>query len=531
MGEFKSSSEKQNKKATPIQAPKEASSPGEMRHEDARGSTFQLAQLQAKADDRGRESNTAQLQTKALNFSRNSQLAQLQDKSTDRTPSSQSPTVQRQENKTGLPDGLKSGMESLSGMSLSDVKVHRNSDKPAQLQAHAYAQGTDIHLGPGQEKHLPHELGHVVQQKEGRVKPTVQLKGKVNINDNPGLEKEADFLGNKALSMKQSPPELANENSSKSGSSTGKEIQRKEVIQMQRTAAEEVAARLAFKTHFCEEFAGNTWLNYGGSFKSLEETADLVYDKLVATLATTKSAMAGLKHLDGGQAWETELATKGDRYKASSTGNTKVANGITPEFKAALKLAESFANELKDLTKQNKTAKKLTEKGFAFWSGNPAKKAAGASGLGSLEGSSLGGIFENTKLPEGVDMSIWGSISKAYAEWATEETSGKKYHGYVGLGGDRLDSIYNSIERWAVEGATSGKPTFRIQWFPVIPEESAYQEAEAAGEDRVKPDRYNKSPMSSGGSDVTDKGLTSRSQAEQMMLEADAERKDKVKNP
>jgi len=57
--------------------------------------------------------------------------------------------IQRSENKTGLPDQLKSGMESISGLSLSDVKVHRNSDKPAQLQAHAYAQGTDIHLGPG----------------------------------------------------------------------------------------------------------------------------------------------------------------------------------------------------------------------------------------------------------------------------------------------------------------------------------------------------------------------------------------------
>jgi len=38
----------------------------------------------------------------------------------------------------------------------------------------------------------------VVQQKQGRVKPTVQLKGKVYINDDPGLEKEADVMGNKA---------------------------------------------------------------------------------------------------------------------------------------------------------------------------------------------------------------------------------------------------------------------------------------------------------------------------------------------
>jgi hypothetical protein len=107
--------------------------------------------------------------------------------------------VQRKENKTGLPNNLKSGMENLSGMSLDDVKVHSNSSKPAQFQAHAYAQGSDIHLGPGQEKHLPHELGHVVQQKQGKVQPTKQLKGNVNINDNPQLEKEADFMGNKAI--------------------------------------------------------------------------------------------------------------------------------------------------------------------------------------------------------------------------------------------------------------------------------------------------------------------------------------------
>jgi hypothetical protein len=41
----------------------------------------------------------------------------------------------------------------------------------------------------------------VVQQKEGRVKPTVQLKGKININDDSGLEKEADVLGQEAQSV------------------------------------------------------------------------------------------------------------------------------------------------------------------------------------------------------------------------------------------------------------------------------------------------------------------------------------------
>lgn len=101
-------------------------------------------------------------------------------------------------NRTGMPDALKSGIESLSGMDLSDVRVHRNSSEPAQLNALAYAQGNDVHLGPGQEQHLPHEAWHVVQQRQGRVAPTMQMAG-VPVNDDAGLEAEADAMGAKAM--------------------------------------------------------------------------------------------------------------------------------------------------------------------------------------------------------------------------------------------------------------------------------------------------------------------------------------------
>ncbi|MDR0892189.1 MAG: DUF4157 domain-containing protein, partial [Mediterranea sp.] len=111
------------------------------------------------------------------------------------------PLQPKSENKTGLPDNLKAGIEKMSGYSMDDVKVHYNSDKPAQLNALAYAHGTDIHVGPGQEKHLPHEAWHVVQQKQGRVQPTMQMQG-VDVNDNEGLEREADIIGEKAIQMK-----------------------------------------------------------------------------------------------------------------------------------------------------------------------------------------------------------------------------------------------------------------------------------------------------------------------------------------
>jgi hypothetical protein len=104
-------------------------------------------------------------------------------------------------NHTGLPEQLRSGIESLSGLSLEHVRVHYNSAQPAQLNALAYAQGSDIHLSPGQERYLPHEAWHVVQQAQGRVRPTMQMKDGVQVNDDAGLEREADVMGARALGM------------------------------------------------------------------------------------------------------------------------------------------------------------------------------------------------------------------------------------------------------------------------------------------------------------------------------------------
>jgi hypothetical protein len=169
-----------------------ADSAGSVQFEDNRPDT--LSQLQTRANNSPQVNKTAQLQAMANQFTHQ-----------------QFQPIQKKKNNTGLPDNLKSGIENLSGHYMDDVKVHYNSDKPAQLNAHAYAQGSEIHLGSGQEKHLPHEAWHVVQQKQGRVKPTMQMKGDpsaalragMNVNDDVSLEKEADVMGAKALQMKE----------------------------------------------------------------------------------------------------------------------------------------------------------------------------------------------------------------------------------------------------------------------------------------------------------------------------------------
>ena len=104
----------------------------------------------------------------------------------------------------GIPSDLQAGVESLSGMDLSDVRVHKGSAKPRGVGALAYTQGNEVHLGPGQDEHLAHELWHVVQQRQGRVRVTTQVGGK-GINDDDGLEREADAMGKRALQMRASP--------------------------------------------------------------------------------------------------------------------------------------------------------------------------------------------------------------------------------------------------------------------------------------------------------------------------------------
>ncbi len=106
----------------------------------------------------------------------------------------------RQDHRTGLPDHLQAGVERLSGMSMRAVHVHYHSSKPSQVQALAYTQGSDIYVGPGQERHLPHEAWHVVQQMQGRVQPTMQVQGTA-VNDDPGLEKEAEAMGVRAARL------------------------------------------------------------------------------------------------------------------------------------------------------------------------------------------------------------------------------------------------------------------------------------------------------------------------------------------
>lgn len=103
-----------------------------------------------------------------------------------------------------LPEDVRAKMERSFGANFSAVRVHESASAD-QLGALAYARGADLHFAPGHyqphdargQELLGHELAHVVQQSQGRVAATTQAKG-VALNDDPGLEREADVMGERA---------------------------------------------------------------------------------------------------------------------------------------------------------------------------------------------------------------------------------------------------------------------------------------------------------------------------------------------
>lgn len=107
-----------------------------------------------------------------------------------------------------IPQPLRTQMESAFNANFANVKILEGNHVGA-VGAIAYTQGDQVHFAPGQfnpDTHagkalLGHELGHVVQQRQGRVKPTTKVNG-LPVNDESSLEQEADSMGQRAAQMK-----------------------------------------------------------------------------------------------------------------------------------------------------------------------------------------------------------------------------------------------------------------------------------------------------------------------------------------
>lgn len=94
-------------------------------------------------------------------------------------------------------------------ISLHDLDIHVNSNRPSMYKADAMAQGTRIDLSPNHDDDFNHELIHVLQFKQGRIPTTDRTYG-VARNSNPVLEQEANF-NSLCFHSLQHTPNISNE--------------------------------------------------------------------------------------------------------------------------------------------------------------------------------------------------------------------------------------------------------------------------------------------------------------------------------
>lgn len=107
-----------------------------------------------------------------------------------------------------LPRAVQAKMEAAFGTDFSGVRVHIG-PQAARIGAVAFTRGNDIYFAPGRyqphslqgQQLLGHELAHVVQQRQGRVRAN---SGGVSVVQDRALESEADRLGMRAA-MSRAP--------------------------------------------------------------------------------------------------------------------------------------------------------------------------------------------------------------------------------------------------------------------------------------------------------------------------------------
>jgi hypothetical protein len=106
-----------------------------------------------------------------------------------------------------MPESVQRKMEAFFKTDFSDVRIFQGTQAQS-IGAHAFTMGSDIYFAPGQyapdsargQQLLGHELAHVLQQRQGRVRAP-QGQGTVVVNDQ-ALEAEADRMGSRAAAFR-----------------------------------------------------------------------------------------------------------------------------------------------------------------------------------------------------------------------------------------------------------------------------------------------------------------------------------------
>lgn len=114
---------------------------------------------------------------------------------------------------------------------------------------------------------------------------------------------------------------------------------------------------------------------------------------------------------------------------------------------------------------------------WGFWSTNAAKELALQHCDMSLEGGSIGFLFDGLNINGGFDMQMWGALSKAYAEAAVNTMEARQIECFIGPYLSDL-TVYNLVERPVIDAGIKKNPNIQRRFHAVATKDLAAREAD-----------------------------------------------------
>lgn len=142
-------------------------------------------------------------------------------------------------------------------------------------------------------------------------------------------------------------------------------------------------------------------------------------------------------------------------------------------FKEIVPKFDDLTKELKGLAKIQ--GEKATH--WGFWSTGAAKELALKHCDMSLEGGSIGFLFDGLNINGSCDMQMWGALSKAYAEAAVDTLEARQIECFIGPYLSDL-TVYNLVERPEIDAGIKKNPNIQRRFHAVATKKLDAKEAD-----------------------------------------------------
>lgn len=202
------------------------------------------------------------------------------------------------------------------------------------------------------------------------------------------------------------------------------------------------------------------------TLKLPEDPTTLALDLWDLTVDALKDSTAAFDKVDSKQTLVGKNKDGTDRISGRKDLASQAFKDIVPSF-------DALTTRLKGLA----AIQGMNATHWGFWSTNAAKELALQHCDMSLEGGSIGFLFDGLNINGGFDMQMWGALSKAYAQAAVDTLEARQIECFIGPYLSDL-TIYNLVERPEIDAGIKKNPNIQRRFHAVATKDLAAREAD-----------------------------------------------------